>query len=53
MPSLVAVIVTEPAATAVTRPLELTLAVVALDELHVIDLPVRVLPDASFVTAES
>jgi hypothetical protein len=53
-PSLVAVIVTgPPTATPVTRPAEETLAIAVLLEVHVTARPVRALPDASRVEAES
>src|SRR6266480_3452548 len=50
-PSLVAVIVAEPAATPVTRPLPFTLATAALLLAHVTTRPVSVLPGESLVTA--
>jgi len=50
-PSLVAVIVTVPKATPVTVPLELTVAMPVLPELHVTTRPVRTAPFASFVVA--
>ncbi len=53
VPSLVAVIVADPEATPVTRPAPLTLAIVVLLLAQVTTRPVRVLPAASFVTAES
>jgi hypothetical protein len=46
-PSLVAVIVAEPAATPVTRPLVFTVATAALLLLHVTTRPVKALPPAS------
>ncbi len=49
LPSLVAVIVAEPAAFAVTRPAVLTVATVALLVAHVIVRPVSTLPAESFV----
>jgi len=52
-PSLVAVIVAVPAATAVTKPPVLTVAVAVLLELHVTARPTRTFPPASFVTAVS
>jgi hypothetical protein len=52
-PSLVAVIVAEPAARPVTSPLVLTLATDALLLDHVTTRPVRGLPAESLVTAES
>jgi hypothetical protein len=52
-PSLVAVIVVVPAATALTNPLALTVAAVPLLELHVTIRPVRIAPFASLVTAVS
>ena len=51
--SLVAVMVTEPAATPVTRPDAETEAIALLLELHVIVRPVSTLLLASRVTAES
>src|SRR4029077_2295124 len=53
LPSLVAVIVAEPAALAVTSPFELTLAAVLLLEDHVMTRPVRMLPVASLSVAVS
>src|SRR5688572_12750280 len=53
LPSLVAVIVADPAAIAVTRPLPLTVATVELLLAHVTTRPVSVLPAESLVTAES
>src|SRR5438876_4772989 len=53
LPSLVAVRVAEPAPAAVTKPLLLTVATAVLLLAHVTTRPVRVLPAASFVTAES
>ena len=53
LPSLVAVIVAEPGATAVTTPVVLTVATAGLLELHVITRPESVLPLASFVVAAS
>jgi hypothetical protein len=50
-PSLVAVIVVLPAATAVTKPLASTVAAAVLLETHVTTLPVSTLSFASFVTA--
>jgi hypothetical protein len=47
IPSLVAVIVAAPAATAVTRPLELTVAAPLLSLDHATVRPVSVLPLAS------
>ena len=52
-PSLVAVMVAVPALAAVMRPLELTEATAVLLLDHVILRPLRVVPDASFVTATS
>jgi hypothetical protein len=51
--SLVAVIVTVPTPTAVTRPLEDTVATAMLSELHVTTRSVSTVPVASFVTAVS
>jgi hypothetical protein len=51
--SLVAVMVTAPAPTADTRPVEDTVAAAVLLELHVTARPVSTLPAASWVTAES
>jgi len=51
--SLVAVIVEEPAATAVTRPFASTVAAVGLPDAHVISRPVSTLAFASLVTAVS
>src|SRR6476469_5114629 len=52
-PSLVAVMVAEPAPTAVTRPLfASTDATLGLSELHVIVRPVNVLPFASLTSAD-
>src|SRR6266480_1017113 len=53
LPSLVAVIVAEPAATPVTKPLLLTVATAVLLLDHVTTRPVRVPPAESLVTAES
>ena len=53
LPSLDAVMVALPAATAVTRPLDDTVALVASDELHVTVRPVNVALAASRVTAVS
>src|SRR5438552_2073523 len=53
LPSLVAVIVAVPAARPVTSPLVLTVATAALLLVQVTTRPVRVLPAASFVTADS
>src|SRR5207249_3216957 len=53
LPSLVAVIVAEPAATPVTRPLLLTVATAVLLLDQVMTRPVSVLPAESLVTAES
>src|SRR5437879_5322551 len=53
VPSLVAVIVAVPGATAVTRPLALTVAAAALLVAQVIVRPVRVLPAESLVVAVS
>jgi hypothetical protein len=50
-PSLVAVMVALPAATAVTKPFVPTVAAAVLLELHVTARPVSTLPFASFVTA--
>jgi hypothetical protein len=47
LPSLVAVIVADPAAAAVTRPLDETLATPALEVVHEIGRPIRVAPLAS------
>jgi len=52
-PSLAAVIVADPAATAVTRPLDDTVAMAALLDVHVTVRPVNVLPAASFNVAAS
>jgi hypothetical protein len=52
-PSLKALIVAEPAFTAVTRPLELTEAAPAFELVHVTVRPVRTLPLASRVVADS
>jgi hypothetical protein len=52
-PSLVAVIVAPPDATAVTRPVVLTVAAAVLLELHVTVRPESMAPLASFVTADS
>jgi hypothetical protein len=52
-PSLVAVIVAEPAAFAVTSPLALTLATVVLPLAHVTALPVSALPAESLGVAAS
>ena len=51
IPSLVAVIVTVPAATAVARPLALTVATAVLLLLHVTVRPGRAFPAASFGVA--
>src|SRR5690349_20958464 len=53
LPSLVAVIVAEPAATPLTRPLLLTVAMVVLLLDQVMLRPVSVFPDASLVVAAS
>ena len=53
LPSLVAVIVTEPTVTPVTKPVPLTVATARLLLAHVTARPVSVLPAASLVTAES
>ncbi len=53
LPSLVAVIVAEPAATPVTRPLVLTRAIAVLLLAHVTTRPLKILPAASLVTAAS
>ncbi len=53
LPSLVAVIVAEPAATPVTRPVPLTVATPVLLLAHATTRPVSVAPAASFVTADS
>jgi len=50
-PSLVAVIVAEPAATPVTKPLALTVATAALPVAHVTVRPLRAVPFASFGVA--
>jgi hypothetical protein len=50
-PSLVAVIVALPAATAFTRPVPLTVATPVLELDHVMARPVRTFPLASLVTA--
>jgi hypothetical protein len=50
-PSLIAMICTEPAPTAVTTPAGDTVASALLPELHVTLRPVRMLPDASRVVA--
>ena len=52
-PSLVAVMVAEPAATPVTTPDAETVAFVASDDVHVTVRPVSVAPPASFVVAAS
>src|SRR2546425_2162596 len=52
-PSDVAVIVVEPAATPVTRPLPFTVAAAMLELVHVTVRPVSVLPLASFTVAVS
>jgi hypothetical protein len=52
-PPLVAVIVAEPATRPLTRPADETVATVVLLDDHVIARPVRTLPPASRVTAES
>src|SRR5439155_153955 len=52
-PSLVAVIVAEPAATPVTTPLALTVATATLLLAHVTVRPLSTFPAASFVVAES
>src|SRR5207245_179121 len=52
-PSLVAVTVTEPAATPVTTPLLLRVAQAVLELVHVTVRPVRMLPPASFSVAVS
>src|SRR3989454_3421290 len=52
-PSDVAVIVVEPAATPVTRPLPFTVAAAVLELVHVTVRPVRMLPLASFTVALS
>src|SRR2546428_2321979 len=52
-PSASAVIVVEPAATPVTRPLPFTVAAAMLELVHVTVRPVRVLPLASFTVAVS
>ena len=51
--SLVAVIVAEPTATPVTRPLLLTVATDVVELVHVTVRPVRMLPFASFSVAVS
>jgi len=51
LPSLVAVIVAEPATIAVTSPLLLTVAIAGALLAHVIVRPVRITPAASFVVA--
>jgi hypothetical protein len=53
LPSLVAVMVAGPTATAITKPLPLTVATAGLPLDHVMARPVRGLPAESFVTAES
>ena len=53
LPSLVAVTVAEPGATAVTVPLGATVATAVLPELHVTTRPVSTLFDASRVVAVS
>jgi hypothetical protein len=53
MPSLVAVIVAVPRATAVTRPVLETVEIPMFDELHVTRRPVSTLLLASRVVAES
>ena len=52
-PSLVAVIVAEPTATPVTKPLPLTVAAPVLELVHVTVRPVRVVPLASLSVAVS
>src|SRR5437868_8511817 len=52
-PSLVAVIVVVPAATAVTRPVVLTVAALVLPEDQITVRPLRTLPSASVITAVS
>ena len=52
-PSLVAVIVTAPAATPVTSPVADTLAIAAFELVHVITRPVNTFPAASFGVALS
>ena len=47
LPSLVATIVAEPAATAVTSPEAETLATAVFEEVHAMVCPLRTLPDAS------
>jgi hypothetical protein len=51
LPSLVAVILAMPSATAVTRPSAETVATALLLELHVIERPVKTMPFASKVVA--
>ena len=53
LPSLVAVIVAEPTATPVTKPLPLTVAAPVLELVHVTVRPVRVVPLASLSVAVS
>jgi len=50
-PSLIAMIWTEPGATAVTRPADDTVATAVLPELHEMLRPVRIFPEASRVVA--
>ena len=51
LPETVASIIADPAATAATRPLELTVAIAVESERHETDCPVIVLPAASLATA--
>src|SRR6478752_1470516 len=51
LPPLVAVIVAEPAATAVTSPEAETVATDVFEEVHAMVCPLRTLPDASFSVA--
>jgi hypothetical protein len=53
LPSLVALMVAEPALSAVTVPLVFTVATASLLEAQLMARPVRVLPLASLVTAEA
>jgi hypothetical protein len=52
-PSQVAVIVAEPALTAVTLPVPETVATAVFDEIHEIERPLSALPDASLTVAAS
>lgn len=53
LPSLVAVTAAEPTPTPVTRPLELTVAMLALPVLQLTTRPLRMFPAASRIVAES